>query len=315
MASFDTVNYSLRPSKTIQRHLVFEGVKNLQQEVNLENLVYIGFGSIWFADFVMAHKILGVRDMVSFEKDPIGYRRARYNAPFATVDVKNDLSTAGLRAMFDDNQYKNRPWFVWLDYDNELDEMVADDLRELVEKCPVNSVVLATIDGKEKHYGQLPRERPERLRSVLGDVVSDDLAKGQCTGDALQETIADLSLDFMMSIASDASRPGGFVPGFRIVYRDTAPMITIGGVLPAKGARPAVSGVVSNSEWRCRPERPIVAPNLTIREAAVLQSQLPRVGRLTRALVQDLGFDLDDDQIEAFERYYRQYPSFAQIVA
>jgi hypothetical protein len=63
------------------------------------------------------------------------------------------------------------------------------------------------------------------------------------------------------------------------------------------------------------PAKPITAPHLTIREATVLQSQLPRVDHLTRELVRGLGFDLEVGQIEAFETYYRQYPAFAQIVA
>jgi hypothetical protein len=52
-----------------------------------------------------------------------------------------------------------------------------------------------------------------------------------------------------------------------------------------------------------------------MREAAVLQSLLPCRTKLTRTDVQNLGFDLEDEQIEAFEIYYRQYPAFAQIVS
>jgi hypothetical protein len=92
-------------------------------------------------------------------------------------------------------------------------------------------------------------------------------------------------------------------------------MITVGGVLPAKGAARIAKDIIAGSEWPCRPDKPIMAPHLTIREAVVLQSQLPRAEPLSRAFIQSLGFDLEAEQIEAFERYYRQYPSFAQIIA
>jgi hypothetical protein len=72
---------------------------------------------------------------------------------------------------------------------------------------------------------------------------------------------------------------------------------------------------VDDASWPCRPAKPIAAPHLTIREATVLQSQLPRADRLTRDVVHELGFDLELGQIEAFQTYYRQYPAFAQIVA
>ena len=131
----------------------------------------------------------------------------------------------------------------------------------------------------------------------------------------MQETLADLTRDFMQSTANDLARPGGFVSAFRLIYRDNAPMVTVGGILPSRGAARIAADVVSQEAWNCRPAKPIVAPHLTIREAVVLQSKLPNVGPLGRDTVRALGFDLDDDQLEAFETYYRHYPAFAQIVA
>jgi len=92
-------------------------------------------------------------------------------------------------------------------------------------------------------------------------------------------------------------------------------MITVGGVLPAKGAVPAVRGALASGAWTGFLSEPIVAPHLTLRETAILQSQLPATSSLNRAAVQALGFDLEEEQIRVFERYYRYYPAFAQIVA
>jgi hypothetical protein len=314
MASFNVVNYSLRPSKSIQRQLVFGGIGRLQTDLDLERMIYVGFGSIWFTDFVMAHKLLGVRDMISIEGNEVGYRRALFNAPFATVAVKQGYSGAVLPEMFVDPALRDRPWLIWLDYDYELNEAVRDDLRSVVENAPANSILLCTVNGLERKYGQA-QERPNRLREILGDVVPDDLGKDACKGDRMQETIAGLTLDYLTSAAAEIARPGGFVPAFRIIYQDGAPMVTVGGILPAKGAARIASDAIGKEQWPCLPSAPIKAPHLTMREAAVLQSQLPRDERLTRPLVRKLGFDLEDHELEAFEAYYRQYPAFAQIVA
>lgn len=59
----------------------------------------------------------------------------------------------------------------------------------------------------------------------------------------------------------------------------------------------------------------IQAPPMTLREVAVLQAELPCVGELTRARVQELGFDLLDHQIRSFQTYYKYLPNFAEIVA
>jgi len=314
MASFNMVNYSLRPSKSIQRQLVFDGVRYLQTELDLEHMIYVGFGSIWFTDFVMAHKLLGIRDMVSIEANEIGYRRALFNVPFATVTVKEGYSGTVLPQMFADTSLRDRPWLVWLDYDYELNEAVREDLKSIIENAPANSILLCTINGLDRKYGQA-QERPQRVREILGDVVPDNLVKDACKGDAMQETLATLVLDYMTSAAAEMARPGGFVPAFRIVYQDGAPMVTVGGVLPAKGAARVASDAVGQLDWPCRPSSSIKAPHLTMREAAVLQAQLPSDQRLTSARVQELGFDLEEHELEAFETYYRQYPAFAQIVA
>lgn len=315
MASFDAINYSLRPSKSIQRQLVFEGMRLLWEVMDLDRLAYVGFGSIWFTDFSLAHKFLRIDDMVSIENDDIGYSRAKFNAPYSTVRVEHGLSTTILAQLFDDAYLAGRPWMVWLDYDYEFDESVRDDVRSVIENAPLNSVLVITFNGIDNKYGQRPEERVKRLKELLGSVVPDELARASCKGEQMHATLADLGLDFMTSIAADIARPGGFVPGFRILYRDGAPMVTIGGILPAKGAARVVKDLVNGSSWLARPEKPIIAPQLTMREAATLQSLLPSATKLTRKDVQKIGFDLDEHQIEVFQTYYRQYPAFAQIVS
>lgn len=92
-------------------------------------------------------------------------------------------------------------------------------------------------------------------------------------------------------------------------------MVTVGGILPAKGAAKITRDLIANEDWGGKPFKPIVAPHLTLREAATLQAKLPRPDKLSRAIIQSLGFDLEEEQIEAFQTYYRQYPAFAQILS
>ena len=91
-------------------------------------------------------------------------------------------------------------------------------------------------------------------------------------------------------------------------------MVTVGGILPSPHLAHQAAQIVNGAAWVCRPTKPIIAPHLTVREATVLQAQLPSAKKLTRDTVRSLGFDLEENQIEAFEKYYRQYPAFAQIL-
>lgn len=313
MPSFDAINYSLRPSKSIQRQLVFEGAKQIQDACSLREMAYIGFGSIWFTDFMLAHKALRVTRSVSIEAHDIGFARAKFNAPYATVDVVHGLSTAVLPRLMGDVTLAQKPWMIWLDYDFVLAEAIVDDIRLVVEGAPADSLFLITFSGLDYKYGK-PSDRVARLKELLGSVVPDDLSREACKGDELLKTLADLTLARMSSVAQGAARPGGFVPAFRIFYKDGTPMITVGGVLPAPNSLASVQAVTIGQEWPCRPQEVISAPHLTFKEAAALQSKLPAGQALTRGLVQAMGFDLEDQQIAAFEKHYLRYPSFAQIV-
>jgi hypothetical protein len=122
-----------------------------------------------------------------------------------------------------------------------------------------------------------------------------------------------LVADFMKSVATTAARPGGFTPAFRLCYSDKTPMVTVGGILPAKASKGAADAAVALEEWPGTPDEPILTPPLTLKEVATLQAQLPIAGKLTRSQVRRLGFDLGVGQLRSFQRYYRYYPIFAQI--
>jgi hypothetical protein len=312
MSSFNVVNFSLRPNKAIQRSLVFEALRLLQRDLNLENLLYVGMGSIWFADFQQAHKALHIDDMISIEADEIGFKRAKFNQPYKTVRVQSGYTYEVLPSLLSDSRLSTRPWLIWLDYTVSLNESVVGDIRRIVEGAPPNSILLTTFSASGRALGK-PAHRPARLRALLGSVVPDDLATDACTDERLWDTLLDLTANFMVSVAASAARPGGFIPAFRLAYRDTTPMATVGGVLPSKGAVPAMKAVVSSAAWPAIAKEPITAPLLTLKEAAVLQAQLPRTKALDREVIQKLGFDLHDDQVRSFERYYRYYPIYAQI--
>jgi len=313
MASFDVVNFSLRPSKAIQRQIVFEGIREAILRLALDNPVYIGFGSIWFVDFIMAHKMLNIRDMVSMECDEIGYHRARFNKPYATVKILPHRSSDALPTLYKDKNFHNRPWVIWLDSDQKLTENMIEDIRSILERAPHDTIFIATFNGYENEYGK-PRDRTNRLRELLGDVVPDDLATNQCKGKNFHKTLANLTIDFMESVATSSSRPGGFKKAFRFIYKDNAPMLTVGGILPSPENALQVNELTGSASWRCLMQEKIEAPILTIREAAALQSKLPAENRLNREDVNDLGFDLKEEHVESFQNYYREYPMYAQIV-
>ena len=83
MSSTLTINFSLRQNKAIERAIAFDAL-SMGREFLGEHAVYIGLGSLWFQDFQMAHRLLGVETMVSIEGNESVYSRAEFNAPLRT---------------------------------------------------------------------------------------------------------------------------------------------------------------------------------------------------------------------------------------
>lgn len=310
MSSFNVVNYSLRTNKSIQRNLVFEGARVLKMKLELNKLGYIGFGSLWFTDFLTAHKALGIHEMYSMEVDKIGFARAKFNQPFKTVGVLHGRCSELLPKLLKSPAAQKRPWMMWLDYDKGLDDEIVEDLRNAVELAPDNSILIVTINC---HNIGKPNQRVTRLRTLLPEVVPDDLDTQSCQDDQIAQTLLDLMSNFLVSAAASSAKPGGYLPAFRIPYRDGTPMITFGGVLPSKQNVVKAKTIISARDWPAIVSQPITVPPLTLKEAASLQSELPRGRRLSRRVIRSLGFDLEPDHVRAFEMFYRYYPFYAQI--
>lgn len=314
MASFDSVNYSVRPSKTVQRRLVFEGLRSIAETIDLESAVYVGLGSIWYTDFVQAHKILNIDDMVSIEANQIGYRRAVFNRAYRTITVLEGRAKERLPDVVEIEGYASRPWVVWLDYDSALDEEVVGDMQWTIENLPPNSIVLFTFSATQNAYGR-PVHRPDRIQTLLGDIVPDGLSQEDCAKDLLPLTLSTLTVDYLKAETADAARPGGFIEAFKVPYVDSTAMVTVGGILPSKGAVAAIKALVSNGAWRGIVEEVIEAPPMTLKEMSTLQAELPAIEQLTRERIQELGFDLQERQLRSFQKYYKYLPSFAEIVS
>lgn len=313
MASFDSINYSLSPNKTIQRHIVFDALEAMDRCVPICAGVYIGFGSVWFSDFLVAHKRLGIDRLISIENDPVGAVRARFNAPFRSIEVEEGDSTPVLTDLVQREDLSHAPWVVWLDYDRSVSEVTADDIDIIVTHAPQNSVVIMTLDAGGLGTG--PAGRAEYLRSILGDAISDELEKEDFTLENMPDIIGDGILNFLSGRAIDLGRPGGFVPSFKIPYKDSSPMVTCGGILPAQAARGAAKACVESDYWPGFPAVAVKAPPLTLKEVLALQKLMPSLANISRADVQGIGFDLLDDQISAYSAHYRRYPTFSQVIS
>lgn len=77
--SDQNINYQIRPSKSIERKMMCELVKEIQIIQGTSELRYIGMGAKYFTDFLLFHNEFGVTDMISIEAERERAMRYEFN--------------------------------------------------------------------------------------------------------------------------------------------------------------------------------------------------------------------------------------------
>src|SRR5579863_7182687 len=86
--SFKKFDYSLRPSKQVERKIMIEVLLRLAKAgFNINEYGYLGFGSVYYVDFVMFHKYLFIEKMTCVEWGDVE-KRMRFNKPFKFIKLK-----------------------------------------------------------------------------------------------------------------------------------------------------------------------------------------------------------------------------------
>jgi hypothetical protein len=314
MLSFDQINYAIRPNKNVERKMMAECLNALRPRFDINSYQYVGFGSMWFSDFVLFHKYLGVDDMVSIEKETSREDRARFNLPYGCVKLVIGESSSVLPQM----DWSAKRSIVWLDYDGGLDESVLSDASLLCQRVRDGSVVAITvaadrrlleIDGDNSEEGRI-----SVLRQIVGDLAPDPLPKGAVTSKGLPPLISSILITHLQRATRVAARSLKFVPLFNFFYSDNAPMVTVGGMIVDAAGEQSLADLALHKRYEFlsgEVQYTIDVPHLTAREKVAFDRLLPMKKRPT---VKTLGFTLRDNQIEAYSKLYRFYPLFSELL-
>jgi hypothetical protein len=107
------------------------------------------------------------------------------------------------------------------------------------------------------------------------------------------------------------------IPLFNIAYRDNAPMITVGAVIADNTRASKVIERLATYDLGSGLDQAtqisIGVPPLTVKEKVHLDQLMPCSVVLNESDVATLGFRLKQSQIEAYQRFYKHYPTFGEV--
>ncbi len=309
-------NYRLRPAKSIERKMLAEAFRKLSVFDHVENYKYVGMGSLYFADFMLFHRQLGFKQMVSIELGGDAEKEARFkfNVPFNCVKLLFGRAAAILPHL---------PWdvrtVVWLDYDGILTSEVLGDISTVVTKAASGSLFLVSVNAQLHRYQRrTPKGRTTPLNGLKSYVGAGRVAPTLKEPDLFGWGIAKVCRDIVHNeIAETLNRRNkgileeelkvNYQQLFNFHYADGAEMLTVGGIFFEERDSGAVTKAAFNALEFYRPSADpymIGAPILTFREIHALESELPTLG--TSAV------PVPKEDIENYSRVYRYFPHFTE---
>ena len=309
--SYRRINFGVRYAKNIERKMLAESFRRLTPFSLPESYRYVGFGSIYFTDFILFHKYLGICNMISIEGDDAEEKRPRFrlNKPYHCVEIKFGTSNEVLPTLAWD-----KLTILWLDYDKHLNASHLNDIATFIAQATPGSLLITTVNADFSRFE--PKELLEKLKSNVGeDHVPRDVENSDLTGFGLAKVcrrIITNVIDSEKRIRNGALTPAAqldFRQLYNFHYNDGARMLTHGGILISADQEPTY-GVCRFDElpFVRTGEDPfnLKPPHLTFRELRYLDAQLP----YDRIEDVDLsGIPVSD--VEDYAGIYRFYPAFA----
>lgn len=281
--SYLKVDYSLRPAKNIYRKLLRDHLQRLHFFSPLSDYQYIGFGSIYFTDFSLFHRSLGISRMTSIEANKTDVARVCFNRPFSCIDIRMGRASEVLPSLD-----WSVPAIVWLDYDAPLSHEVLNDISVVCGRASKGSVLVVTVDGERKRLESPPADSDSppddwpsgivaRLERWIGRKhVPSGLRPPTLRANGLPDLYANVMFDHIREQVSTRADGVTSHPFLQCLYSDGNKMVSVGVVFcGAEDAQGLLGkGLFRWLETGANPME-ILPPKLTLREAAALSQMLP----------------------------------------
>lgn len=333
--TYEKINYSLRPAKNIERKMMFEIFGRVSIIQEMSSYRYIGFGSAYFADFILAHKNFGITDLISIERDDeVVNDRFRFNKPYSCVkllfgDSKEILPSLNL------SEKKN---IVWLDYDKHLNLDMIEDISTFFREACTGSMFSISVNvepyrmtpGKQVAGKMLTENefRYEKLKKELGHqrIPHEFIGKnlGLKENPQIIHTIINNEIESVLTIRNGSLSPNNkliYKQLFNFLYKDGALMMTIGGILYDQEHAELVKKMEFEKMNIVRSTiDPLIinVPNLTYKEIRALDNLLPSNIDLENGVMSpdEIQFTplpiLKIEDIINYAKIYRFFPNFAE---
>lgn len=307
--SYLSVSYDLRPAKQVERRMMIDTMMRLAEAgFPIADYQYVGMGSIFFVDYVLFHRYLGLTKLISVEYDASIEKRVSFNAPFKLVDIEI-ASIGDVVAQLD----RDLCHILWLDYDARIHADMLSDVVLACHRLSPGSILMVTVDAERPKHGEGPKDWMQYYRERVGGYFELGWDARDFTPSRLPETSFAILLNAVRRGLVARSNTH-FLPLFKFVYADGHNMITLGGVIGTDTEKRKLqsAGLDELPFAKLNPEDEpyrIRVPTLTRKERLHLDSQMPCEDDWSPS-----AFELKKEDVLSYREVYRYYPIYAELL-
>lgn len=317
-SSSNRVQYELRTNKQIERRMIVN-VFQLMSQANFQisNYHYTGFGGNYFIDFILFHRILGIKHMVNVEHDETIKNRVIFNTPFSNKIIENKF---GPISNFIPDLHPDIKHILWLDYDSRITDSILSDCATAVTQLSKGSIILVTIDVETLSIidkNKLKREAtPKECMDYYDKVANSYMGPGLKDIDFNKQNLPETTFKILYKAMKQGltGRPVEFLQIFKFVYADGHKMITLGGVIGDEEEKNKIkaSGIENENYVRldtAADHYEINAPKFTKREKGFLDANMPCEDNWKPE-----NLEFKEQELRTYREIYRFYPAYAELL-
>jgi hypothetical protein len=307
--SYLKVFYDLRPAKQIERKMIVDTLLRMSQSgFRIADYQYTGFGSVYFIDFVLLHKVLGIKNLLNVEYSKAIKKRVTFNSPFGIIRHEFKPVSDVIPTLSRDLRH-----ILWLDYDDIINRGVIEDVIAASAQLSPGSLLLITVDVEPPSRS----DEPDKWREFYEEEVGQFLDPGLSATHFARSNLPQLNASMIFNAVK-----GGLVGRsdvswslvFNFLYKDGHRMLTLGGLIGSVSEARNLAGCdfdglgFIRSDIRKKPYE-IRVPRLTKKERLYLDSHMPCPDNW-----KPREFEITTEDVEAYREIYRFYPSFAELL-
>ena len=312
--SHEKVNYEFRPAKQVERRMLLHTFHELRDlGYQLSRYEYTGLGSIYFVDFVLFHRYLGMTRMTSVEGDHAVQKRVEYNCPYKLIDIVHDDITAQIARLSRDRHH-----VLWLDFDSLLTAEMLDTVQLAATQLSAKSILLITVDVEPPGRPEdgLTKWNPTNWMRYYREEAGAHFWRGIRKSDFAREALPTTNARILRAVIEEGldNREASFIDLFSFLYADGHKMLSVGGMIGMEEDARQLSLLNRKQLPFLRDDItsdpfPIRVPLITRKERHYLDQHMP-----CRKNWSPDAFEMKAGDVEDYSRIYRYYPAYTEML-